>query len=254
MTASGEHTRPRVSCRAHGRGAEVACDDCGLFGICLVAGLEEPDLDLLERVIERRHAVARGDCLFRPDQPFDAVYAVKSGSFKTYIGVGAEDAQVVGFHFPGELLGLDAVKRGRYSATAEALEAGSVCQLRFGDLEQLGERFPQFQEQLIGAMSEQLLHSQRLAVLSGKQTAEERLAAFLCNLSERLAGRGLPGAEFRLAMSRQDIANYLGLAVETVSRTFKRFQARGWLSVSGKHLRLRGLHELEALSGGKGRQ
>jgi CRP/FNR family transcriptional regulator len=253
MTASNQCTRRRLSCRANGRGAEVACDDCGLFGICLVAGLDEPDLDLLDRVIERRQVVARGDSLFRAEQPFEAVYAVKSGSFKTYVGAGADEAQVVGFHLPGELLGLDALKHGRYSTTAEALEAGSVCQLRFGDLERLGERFPQFQEQLIEAMSEQLLHGQRLAVLSGKQTAEERLAAFLCNLSERLAGRGLSGVEFRLAMSRQDIADYLGLAVETVSRTFKRFQARGWLSVSGKHLCLRGLSELEALSGGRSR-
>lgn len=222
----------------------VRCEDCGLYGICLVAGLGDEASTLLDRLVGRRQPVPRGAVLFAHGQTFDGVYAVKHGSFKTTVPMAEGGEQVVGFHFPGELLGLEAIKAGRHHFTAQALESASVCKLRFDDLQALGKRLPDFQYQLIQAMSEQVLAAQSLSELTGKQGSEERLAAFLVNLSNRLRMRGLHSTDLRLSMSRQDIGSFLGLAMETVSRLFTRFQEEGLLDVQRKRIRILDLPRL----------
>ncbi len=227
---------------------KVDCKFCDLFGVLrLLGNLVEEEPGTVEQILRREVPVSKGETLFQTGDTFRAVYAVKSGSFKSFTWLNGGGEQVVGFHFPGELLGLDSVRSPRYGYCARALEQSNVCLLKFDELDLLGERLPQFQEQLIQLLSKQIMMEQRQSLVVSQQSAEERLAAFLINLSRRFQERGLPSVEFHIAMSRQDIANYLGLALESVSRLFTRFQEQGMLKVSGKLVVLTDLTALEAL-------
>ena len=228
---------------------KVACRDCSLFQLCLPVGLDEPDLALLDRLIKKRHVLKRGEHLFRPGDPFVFVYAVKSGSIKTYTPIRDGADQTTGFHLPGELLGLDAINTEIHQCGAIALETSSVCELPLHRLEELGSVMTSVQRQLLRILSKQILHDQTLQVLLAKRSAEERLAAFLLSLSNRYKRRGFSAAEFNLSMSRQDIASYLGMAEETVSRLFSRFQEQGLIEAMRKHVHLLDLPRLESLVG-----
>jgi CRP/FNR family transcriptional regulator len=230
-------------------GPKVACKDCTLFQLCLPIGAGAADLALLERVVKLRRLLRRGEQLFRPGDPFLFVYAVRSGSIKTYIPIRDTADQVSGFHLPGELLGLDAINSEAHQCGARALETSSVCALPLNRLEELGDLVKSVQRQLLRIMSRKILHDQVLQVLLCKKSAEERLAAFLVGLSNRYRRRGFSAAEFHLSMSRGDIGSYLGLADETVSRLFSRFQEQNLLAVQRKHVRLKNLPKLTALAG-----
>jgi CRP/FNR family transcriptional regulator len=230
-------------------GPHVACRHCSLFALCLPVGVGHADLELLERVIKRRRLLKRGGHLFRSGDRFHSVFAVKSGSIKTYLTIGPQDEKVTGFMLPGELLGLDAIGTGHYQASARALEDSSFCEVPFDRLEELAREVPSMQQQMLRIMSSQLRHDQQMQVLHCKKCAPARLAAFLVGLSTRLAGRGLSAAEFRLSMSRDDIASYVGLAKETVIRLFAQFQQRELVSIRRRHLRIHDLCALQALAG-----
>lgn len=231
---------------------QVECEDCGLYGICLVAGLDNPQSELLDHIVSRREPVLKDTILFKAGEPFTSVFAIKSGAFKIYTLDDDGKERVAGFYMPGELLGLEAIKPGRYKYYARSLDNSSVCRLGFDELHRLGELIPEFQMQLIEAMSYEIHEAQHLAMLTGRQVAEERLTAFLLNLSQRYQAHGLPGDAFRLSMSRQDIASYLGLAMETVSRVFTRLQDDELLMVSGKNVKLLDIPRLkELVAGGK---
>jgi len=228
---------------------KVACQNCSLFQLCLPVGLERGDLELLDRIIKRRRPVHRGEHLFRVGEPFQAIYTVRSGSVKTYAVSEDGGEQVTGFHLPGELFGLDAINAGRHPCSAVALEATSVCEVPFDRLEELGESVPSLPRQMLRVMSKTILHDQTLLTYLSKKTAEERLAGFLFSLSRRFSQRGFSACEFNLSMSRVDIGNYLGLAEETVSRLFTRFQEQHLLNVVRKHVRLHDLDRLRVLAG-----
>ncbi|MBE7416448.1 MAG: helix-turn-helix domain-containing protein [Ideonella sp.] len=230
-------------------GEQVACRQCSLFALCLPVGVGPADLDLLERVIKRRRMVARGEPLFRRGERLHSVFAVKSGSVKTTLAIGRKRVQVTGFHFPGELIALDAVGAGSYQYDACALEASSLCEVPFDKLEELGMAVHSLQRQLLRVMSGQIRHDLLQQVLHCRMTAEERLAGFLVNLSARFEQRGFSATEFRLPMPREDIANYLGLAKETVCRLFTSLQQRGLLHTAQRQLQIRDRGELEAIAG-----
>jgi CRP/FNR family transcriptional regulator len=230
-------------------GLKVACKDCSLFQLCLPFGLGEADLALLDSIIKRQRVIKRGEHLFRPGDPFLFVYAVKSGTIKTYTPILDGRDQVTGFHLPGELLGLDAINTEVHPCGAIALETSSVCELPLHRLEELGSVVTSVQRQMLRILSKQILHDQTLQVLLAKRSAEERLAALLLSLSNRYKRRGFSASEFNLSMSRQDIASYLGLAEETVSRLFTRFQEQGLIAALRKHVHLLDLPRLESLVG-----
>lgn len=227
---------------------KLACKDCSLFQLCLPVGVEEPDLELLDKIIKRRRPVKRGDHVFNIGSRFHAIYAVRSGSIKTYTATEDGQEQVTGFHLPGELLGLDAINTNRHPCGAKSLETSSICEIPFERLEELSSHIPSLQHQLLKIMSKELLHDQTLLTVLGRKNAEERLAALLVSLSERYRLRGFSATEFHLSMSRNDIGNYLGLAVETVSRLFTRFQSDGLLEVHRKHVHIRDLERLRAMA------
>jgi CRP/FNR family transcriptional regulator len=227
---------------------QVACRNCTLFQLCLPIGLSEPDLARLEQIIKTKRYARRGDYIFRSGDPFRAIYAVKAGSVKTVTIAEDGREQVTGFHLPGELFGLDAIAANKHGASARALERTTLCEIPFASLEHFGEEVPTILRQMLRIMSREIERDHTLAHL-GNRSAEERLAAFLISISNRYRERGFAGKEFHLTMSRSDIGNYLGLAVETVSRLFTRFQQEELLIARSKHIRLLDVQGLNDIAG-----
>jgi CRP/FNR family transcriptional regulator len=218
--------------------AEVACSDCGLDPMCLVLDYAEAGSGVPDGILLRRQQVEAGEPLFESGQPFDAIYAVKSGSFKGLMSDAHAGKRVVGFYFAGELIGTEGMAEQRYVTTVRALEASQVCVLHLDRLDQTGRPQQMIQSALIEMLSREVaLHQQMMAALV-RQNAEQRLAAFLVSLSQRLIGRGFPPDLFNLRMSRSDIGSYLGLARETVSRLLTRFERQGLIHLRNKQLHL----------------
>ena len=224
------------------------CQNCSLYDLCLPMGLETGDLDRLDKVIKRRQSVNKNNFLFRMGDSLKAVYAIRSGSFKTYLTNPDGTEQIVGFSLPGELLGMDAISENHHTCTVKALETSSVCEIPFERLESLARDIPNLQHQLFRLMSKEIQQDQNLMLLLAQMPAETRLASFLLGMSERLNKRGYAANEFNLSMSRGDIANLLGMAVETISRLLSHFQENSLLNVERKHITILNLDELRKLA------
>jgi len=233
------------------KGLQVACQSCGLHELCLPMGIHPEEMDRLDTIIKRRRPLHRNDFLYHSGDTLTSLYAVRSGSIKTYSLTGDGEEQIIGFHLPGELLGLDAIHDGGHHCSARALETTSICEIPFDDLEALAQEIPGLQHQLFRLMSKELQSDEHFMLVLGKKTSEERLSNFLISLSTRFSQRGFSGTEFNLSMSRNDIANYLGLAVETVSRLFTRFQNAGLIEVNRKLITIKNLEGLNELAGVK---
>jgi CRP/FNR family transcriptional regulator, anaerobic regulatory protein len=218
--------------------AEVACSDCGLDPMCLVLDYAEFGSGVPEGILLRRQQVEAGQTLFESDQSFDAIYAVKSGSFKALMSDPQRGDRVVGFYFAGELVGAEGMAEHRYAVTARALEASQVCILHLDRLNETDRPQHTIQRALIDMLSREVALNQRMTAALVRQNADQRLAAFILSLSERLNSRGFASDEFNLRMSRSDIGSYLGLARETVSRLLTRFQKRGLIRLRSRQLQL----------------
>jgi CRP/FNR family transcriptional regulator len=227
----------------------VACKNCTLSTLCLPMGLTPEDVERLDGIVRHSKPLHRGDYLFRSGEGFRSLYVVKTGSVKTYAPSEEGGEQVLGFHLPGEIIGLDAIDSDVHACSARVLETSAICELPFSRLEELTATIPSLQHQMYRLLSKEIGHDTEMLLLLGKKNAEERLAAFLVNMSSRLHKRGLSPTDFHLSMSRHEIGNYLGLAVETVSRLFTRFQEEGLLNVDRKHVQLLDLAGLEAVLG-----
>ncbi|WP_121441851.1 fumarate/nitrate reduction transcriptional regulator Fnr [Alkalispirillum mobile] len=230
-------------------GSKGACSDCSLFSLCLPKGLDDEHVRRLDEILQRQRPLRRGDVLFREGDGFRAVYAVRAGALKTYTISRDGEEQVTGFHMPGEMIGLDAVSLGEHPCEARALETSSICEIPFPELEELARAIPDLQRQLLRLMSKEIFQDHEMLHALARRNAEERLAILLLNFSERFARRGLSATRFRLPMSRSDLSNYLGLAPETMSRLFRRFQEQGWLHSRGKEITLKEPASLERLAG-----
>ncbi len=225
----------------------VACKNCSLATLCLPMGLALDDVERLDGIVKRARPLHRGDYVFRDGERFHSLYAVKTGSVKTYALSPEGGEHVLGFHLSGELIGLDAIEKEMHACSAKALETSAICEVPFSRLEALSNTIPSLQHQLYRLLSKEVGHDTEMLLLLGKKSAEERLAAFLLRISKRLRRRGLSPTDFYLSMSRYEIGNYLGLAVETVSRLFTRFQDDGLLKVDRKHIELRDPEAMEAV-------
>ncbi|MCW8944444.1 MAG: helix-turn-helix domain-containing protein [Sedimenticola sp.] len=217
---------------------EVACDDCGLDPMCSILDYADEESNVPEGVLLRRRHVARGETIFLKDDPFRSVFAVKSGSFKTYIPKISGTDQVVGFHVIGELVGIEGLADQRYPYTARALQDSSVCELRLEALSDSGREREELQQGIINILSTEVAFNHQLITALIHQSADQRLAGFLLNLTKRLHTRGMRQVEFQIGMSRSDIGSYLGLASETVSRVLTRFQKAGLIQLRHKRLQL----------------
>jgi CRP/FNR family transcriptional regulator len=217
---------------------KVACSGCNLRELCLPISLPSPDLERLDALVGSRRSIIKGDALFRAGDPFQALYAVRSGFFKTMMSSEDGRDQVTGFQMAGELLGLDGISHDRHSCHAVALEDSQVCVIPYGDLEELSRNVGALQHQFHKIMSREIVRDHTVMLLLGGMRAEERLAAFLLNLTQRLKARGFSSTSMMLRMTREEIGSYLGLKLETVSRTFSRFQEQGLLEVKQRQIEI----------------
>lgn len=216
----------------------TACSNCNLRELCLPLGLPQDELERLDEVVSERTRVTQGDPLFRAGDTFRALYAVRSGFFKTVVGSADGREQVTGFQMAGELLGLDGIGSGAHQVTAVALENSELCVIPFDQLETLSRDFASLQRQIHKVMSREIVREQGVMMLLGSMRAEERIAAFLLNLTKRLSARGYSEVAVLLRMSREEIGSYLGMTIETVSRTLSKLQSQGVLRVDKKEIRV----------------
>lgn len=215
-----------------------SCADCSLRTLCLPAQIDRDDVERLDAVVRSRMPMDRGDALFRVGDALDALFVIRSGTIRTTQPGGEGEDQVIGFHIAGELVGLDAISDDRHRCTAVALERTSVCAIPFNRLQEVAGRIPGLQRQFLRIISREMVRDHDHLLALGRRTARERLALFLHTLSIRLEKSGQDGLDFRLPMSRDDIASYLGLAIETVSRLLTKFASEGTLRVDRRRVRI----------------
>ena len=215
------------------------CSSCSLRELCLPMGLSPEDVERLDQLVYARRKVKRGEGLYRAGDPFSAIYAVRTGFFKSDVILEDGRDQVTGFHMPGEIMGMDGIGTDTHSCNAIALEDSDVCVIPFSRLEELANEVRGLQRQFHKVMSREIVRDQGVMMLLGSMRAEERLAAFLLNLSQRFVARGYSPCEFHLRMTRDEIGSFLGLKLETVSRLFSKFQEDGLIGVQQKHIRIR---------------
>lgn len=229
---------------------KARCATCSMHQLCLPMGLDMGDMDKLDKIIGRRRKVAKGDVLFRIGDPFTSLYAIRLGHFKTYqINANGEE-QVTGFQMGGELLGMDAISTDKHYCSAMALEDSEVCEIPFSSLEQLLVDMPTLLRHFHRMMSQEITREQSVMLLLGNMQAAQRFAAFLVNLASRYEARGYSATAFQLRMSREDIGNYLGLTIESISRLLNKFKKLGLLSVSNRELQVLDLPRLKAITAG----
>ena len=225
------------------------CSKCGLHEICLPAGLSAPDMQRLEHIVNPKRPLKRGGYLYRAGGTLQSLYAVRTGFLKSSVLHDDGREQVVGFHMMGELVGMDAIGGGKYVSDAIALEDTEVCEIPFGELENLSRDLPALQQHFHRIMSREIARDYGVMLLLGSMRAEERLAAFLLNLSQRFVARGYSPAKFILRMTREEIGSYLGLKLETVSRTFSHFQSESIIAVQNKNIEIKDPARLRTLMG-----
>lgn len=226
------------------------CSVCVLGQFCLPVGISSSDIAKIDTLVKERVHLQKGESLYRHGDPLSAVYSVRFGTLKTEYGLEDGRQQVIGFHLPGEILGLDGIGEGSYQSEAIALEESEVCIIRYEAFEDLARQIPVLQKQFHRILSRELTQDQRHLLSLGSLRAEERLASFLLSLSQRLAARGYQNNEFDLRMSRVEIGSYLGIQIETVSRMLSRFAESGLIQIKQRHIKLidmDGLYELASI-------
>jgi CRP/FNR family transcriptional regulator, anaerobic regulatory protein len=221
---------------------ERSCRRCASYGLC------HPAEDAGTSLARHRRALKKGDHLFRIGDPFHAIYVIQSGCIKTSMLTGGGEVQVLRFSLPGELVGINAIGNSHYPSDAEALEPTELCELPFAQLEKLAREYPQVQHRLLRLLSEEIVMDEKLMAMLGHQKAETRVANCLLNFRQRYQQQGPTDLSFRLPMSRQDMGDYLGLSLETISRLLSRFQAEGLLRVQGRQVHLLDLLRLQSVA------
>lgn len=232
------HQVQRIHPSAPATPLKASCSSCHLKDLCLPCGLNDKDVAGLDGLMFARRRVKEGHALYREQDKFQFLYAVRSGTFKSSLTLRDGREQVTGFQMAGELLGLDGLADGKHASGAIALEDAEICSIPYANLTELAMGSREIQQVVSRLMSREIVREHSLMMLLGTMNAEERLAAFLLNISQRMKARGYSSSEFHLRMSRAEIGSYLGMKLETVSRTFSAFQQQGLLAVDKKHVRL----------------
>ena len=229
----------------------IHCQNCSISQLCIPFSLNTNELDQLDNIIERKKPIHKGDELFKAGDHLRSLFAIRSGSVKSYTITENGEEQITGFHLAGDLVGFDAISREHHPSFAEALETSMVCEIPYETLDDLCGKMPKLRQQILRLMSDEIGADQNMLLLLSKKSAEERLASFIYELSRRFGERGFSSREFRLTMTRGDIGNYLGLTVETISRLLGRFQKAGMIAVQGKYITVL---DVESLALAAGRQ
>lgn len=226
----------------------INCQDCGFSQLCLPFSLNDAELNRLDDIIQRKKPLHKGDMLFEAGNPQRCLYAIRTGSFKTFTLTDSGEQQITGFHLPGDIVGFDALSRQSHPSYAEALETAMVCEIPLPNLETLLDQLPRLRQQIMRLMSEDIQADQQMMLLLNRKTAEQKLATFLSQLGQRYASRGFSGSAFRLTMTRSDIGNYLGLTVETISRLLSKMDKETLIEVEGKLIHIKDQPALSRLA------
>lgn len=217
---------------------KVACSNCNLRELCMPMGLTADDMAKIEQVVATRRKVKRGTALFNDGEKFTSLYAIRTGFFKSRITTEDGRDQVTGFQMAGEIIGLDGIVNERHTCDAIALEDAEVCVMPFENIEAISREVSALQSHVHKIMSREIVREHGVMLLLGSMRAEERLAAFLLNMVQRLNARGFSQTELVLRMTREEIGSYLGLKLETVSRSFSKFADDGIIEVKQRHVRI----------------
>ena len=217
---------------------KVACSSCNLRELCMPMGLSPDELARLDEVVATRRKVKRGGALFRHGEAFHSLFAIRTGFFKTCVTSEDGRDQVTGFQMAGEIIGLDGIVNDHHTCDAVALEDAEVCVMPFDRVGELSREIGALQHHVHRIMSREIVREHGVMLLLGGMRAEERVAAFLLNLVQRLHARGFSRSELVLRMTREEIGSYLGLKLETVSRTFSKLAEDGVIEVRSRHLRI----------------
>ncbi len=233
------HSNPEGSGQQH-----IHCQNCNISELCLPYSLSERDLDTLDQIIDRKRPLNKGDRLFQDGDKMHSLYAIRSGTFKTFTVNESGEEQITGFHLAGDLLGFDAIANAEHISFAKALETSMICEIPYNTLDALSNTMPKLKKQILRMMSVEIRSDQEMLTLLNRKNAEQRLATFISSLSSRYRARGLSSTEFRLSMTRSDIGNYIGLTVETISRLLNRFHKAGLINVEGKLITILDINKL----------
>lgn len=224
-----------------------SCANCGTHHLCLPLDLDDNEIERLDQMIGQRRKISRHNVLYRMGDSFHNLYAIRSGHFKTFQTNFSGDEQITGFQMPGDFLGMDAISNNIHQCYAVALEDSVICEISFTHLEQLFLEIPELQRNFHRMMSREITREQNVMLLLGNMTAEQRLSAFFLNLSERYVQRGYSGKEFQLRMTREEIGNYLGLTIESISRLLTRMRQQGLIEVKNRNIELLNIERLKLL-------
>lgn len=227
---------------------KTSCSNCRLSDLCLPCGLQIKEVEQLATIIKNEWLLRVDELLYSQRDECRSLYAVKSGSFRSFIVNSEGVEQTIGFYLPGELMGLDALLHGRFSCSAVALETGSVCELPLSRLNDLCIEIPGLQYQMMRIFSKEIASDHDQIVLLGHSSAKERMAAFLLMLSRRYAALGFSNTEFKLSMRRQDIANFLGLSNETISRQLTELSKTGIIIVKQRGIQIIDINLLKSIA------
>ena len=217
---------------------KVACSNCNLRELCMPVDLSPADLERIDTLVGTRRKISRGESLYHNGEAFDSLFAIRTGFFKTSVTLEDGREQVSGFQMAGEIMGLDGIVSDHHTCDAVALENAEVCVMPFEKIEELSREVNALQHHVHKIMSREIVREHGVMMMLGSMRAEERLAAFLLNLTTRLHARGFSRSELVLRMTREEIGSYLGLKIETVSRTFSKLVEDGVLEVKQKNLRI----------------
>jgi CRP/FNR family transcriptional regulator len=220
------------------QGFQTNCQSCGLNSLCLPVTLSASETEEVDQILKRSRPYRKNQMIYSPGENFVSIFAVRAGSVKVYNIDSSGDEHVIGFYFPGEIFGLNAIDEGHHVSFAKTLETTALCEIPFSKLESIAEELPNLQTRIYRLLSREIREDQQLQMLISKRSVEERLGTFILTLSERYRRRKLSPDSFGLPMSRRDIGNYLGVAVETISRVFSKLQRDNILIVEKKGVRI----------------
>ena len=227
-----------------------SCSTCSLNQLCLPRGLNKENLEKLDYIIKNSARIKKGNLLYRANDNFKSLCAIRSGSAKVNVIDKNGEERILGFYFPGEVIGFETINKQKYTCCAIALEALSYCQLPIEKIDEICQEIPEFRDHMFQLLSKEISNEHELLLMLNKKSAEEKLAVFLINLSTRFKRLGYSSKKYNLPMSRQEIGNYLGLTTETVSRTFSKFKKLDLLTVNHKALLIKDLDSLHVIADG----
>jgi CRP/FNR family transcriptional regulator len=224
------------------------CKHCHAVSYCLSGKLDGEDLKDFTSLVKQRKPICRGERLFQSGNLFTSIYVVHTGSIKTYIESSDGEQQITGFYFPGDIIGIDAFDTGYHSSSAETLEPSSFCEMSVNRFKSLVREIPSLQHEFFCHISREIKNEQALMLLLGKMNSKRRLATFLLKMSDNIQIQGGSSQDINLKMTRHDIANYLGLAIETVSRLFTNYQNSEILGVNGRNIIIKNKNKLQSIA------